>query len=176
MWGAVAGRKAAAEAYQRHFHIVKQTWPWGRSGVLTGNENVVGASNSQKRQKDAGSFAQAAASPVADNGAAYLLGRGKAFASSVTRRDAIPALDDQKPAALGITPCNIKKFTPYTQALKRQRGGIAIGRKRAQTARRRYALRRLRPLARREAKIFWPFFVAMRERNPWRRLRTRLLG
>mgnify|MGYP001191885232 FL=1 len=176
MWGAVAGRKAAAEAYQRHFHIVKQTWPRGRSGVLTGNEDVVGASNSQKRQKDAGSFAQTAASPVADNGAAYLLGRGKAFASSVTRRDAIPALDDQKPAALGITPCNIKKFTPYTQALKRQRGGIAIGRKRAQSARRRYALRRLRPLARREARIFWPFFVAMRERNPWRRLRFRLLG
>ena len=107
MWGAVAGRKAAAEAYQRHFHIVKQTWPRGRSGVLTGNEDVVGASNSQKRQKDAGSLAQAAASPVADNGAAYLLGRGKAFASSVTRRDAIPALDDQKPAALGITPGHI---------------------------------------------------------------------
>lgn len=109
-------------------------------------------------------------------GAAYLLGRGKAFASSVTRRDAIPALDDQKAGGARNNPCNIKKFTPYTQALKRQRGGIAIGRKRAQSARRRYALRRLRPLARREARIFWPFFVAMRERNPWRRLRFRLLG
>lgn len=176
MWGAVAGRKAAAEAYQRHFHIVKQTRPRSRPSVLTSDKNIVGASDAQKRQKDAGSLAQAAARPISDNGTAYLLGRGKAFASSVTRRDAIPALDDQKPAALGITPCNIKKFTPYTQALKRQRGGIAIGRKRAQSARRRYALRRLRPLARREARIFWPFFVAMRERNPWRRLRFRLLG
>ena len=176
MWGAVAGRKTAAEAYQRHFHIVKQTWPWGRSGILTGNENIISAGNSQKRQKDAGSLAQAAASPVADNGAAYLLGRGKAFAGSVARRRAIPGLNDQKPAAFGITPGNVQEFTPYPQALKRQRGGIAIGGKRAQSARRRYALRRLRPLARREARIFWPFFVAMRERNPWRRLRFRLLG
>jgi len=39
-----------------------------------------------------------------------------------------------------------------------------------------YALRRLRPLARRDARIFWPFLVAMRARNPWRRLRFRLLG
>lgn len=176
MWGAVAGRKAAAEAYQRHFHIVKQTWPRGRSGVLTGNEDVVGASNSQKRQKDAGSLAQAAARPVPDDRTAHLFGRGKAFPSSVACRDAIAALNDQKPAAFGVTPGNIKEFTPYTQALKRQQVRIAIGGKRALSARRRYALRRLRPLARREARIFWPFFVAMRERKPWRRLRFRLLG
>ena len=36
--------------------------------------------------------------------------------------------------------------------------------------------RRLRPRARRAAITFWPPFVAMRARNPWRRLRTSLLG
>lgn len=108
MWGAVAGRrKAAAEAYQRHFHIVKQTRPRGRSGVLTGDENVVGAGNPQKRQKDAGGFAQAAAGPVPDDGAANLLGRGESLASGVPGRLAIAALHDQKPAALGITPGHI---------------------------------------------------------------------
>ena len=172
----VAGRKAAAEAYQRHFHIVKQTWPWGRAGFLTGDKNVVGACHSQKRQKDAGSLAQPTPGPVPDDGAADLLCRGKPFASSLARRVTFTCLYDEKLAAFGVTPGHIKEFTPDTQALKRQRAGIAIGRKRARRARRHYALRRLRPLARREARIFWPFLVAMRERNPWRRLRFRLLG
>jgi len=35
---------------------------------------------------------------------------------------------------------------------------------------------RLRPLARRRASTFWPFVVAIRDRKPWRRLRTRRLG
>ena len=43
-------------------------------------------------------------------------------------------------------------------------------------AARRYALSRLRPRARRAAITLRPPAVAMRERNPWRRLRTSLLG
>ncbi len=39
-----------------------------------------------------------------------------------------------------------------------------------------YAERRLRPLARRAARILRPPTVALRARNPWRRLRTKLLG
>jgi len=39
-----------------------------------------------------------------------------------------------------------------------------------------HALSRLRPRARRAANTFWPPRVAMRERKPWRRLRTNLLG
>lgn len=39
-----------------------------------------------------------------------------------------------------------------------------------------YAERRLRPLARRAARILRPLFVAMRARKPWLRLRLRLLG
>jgi hypothetical protein len=38
------------------------------------------------------------------------------------------------------------------------------------------ALRLLRPRARRAAMTLRPPLVAMRERNPWRRLRTSLLG
>jgi hypothetical protein len=38
------------------------------------------------------------------------------------------------------------------------------------------AVRRLRPLARRRPITLWPFLVAMRERKPWRRLRTSLDG
>ena len=34
----------------------------------------------------------------------------------------------------------------------------------------------LRPFARRRARTFWPFFVAMRARNPCVRLRRTLLG
>lgn len=176
MRGAVAGRKAAAEAYQRHFHIVKQTWPRGRAGFLASDENVVGAGHPQKRQKDAGRFPQPAAGAVPDNGPADLLGRGKSLAHGLARRVTFASLNDEKPAAFGITPGDIKEFTPDAQAFERQRSRVAIGRKRARRARRRYALRRLRPLARREARIFWPFLVAMRERNPWRRLRFRLLG
>lgn len=135
MRGAVAGRKAAAEAYQRNFHIVKQTWPRGRAGFLTGDENVVDAGHSQKRQKDAGGLPQAAAGAVSDHGAADLLGRGKSFACSLARRVTFTCLYDEKLAAFGVTPGHIKEFTPDTQALKRQRGGIAIGRKRARRAR-----------------------------------------
>ena len=36
--------------------------------------------------------------------------------------------------------------------------------------------KRLRPFARRDASTLRPAAVAVRARNPWRRLRTRLLG
>src|SRR5690606_15777295 len=43
-------------------------------------------------------------------------------------------------------------------------------------AHRHQAVRRLRPLARRRARILRPSAVAMRARKPWSRLRLRLLG
>jgi len=117
--GTVAGRKAAAEAYQRNFHIVKQTWPRGRAGFLTGDENVVDAGHSQKRQKDAGGLPQAAAGAVSDHGAADLLGRGKPLAGGLARRVTFTCLYDEKLAAFGIPPRRVKEFTPDPQALKR---------------------------------------------------------
>lgn len=39
-----------------------------------------------------------------------------------------------------------------------------------------YALSRLRPFARRRLNTLRPFLVAMRARNPWVRLRFKLLG
>ena len=134
---AITCRKAAAEAYQRHFHIVKQTRPRSRGGVLTGDENVVSARDAQKRQKDAGRLAEATAGPVADHRSADLLGRGKSLANSLAVVRAAAALDNQQAAAFGKTARNVQEFAPYPQAFERQRGGIAIGRQRALSARRR---------------------------------------
>jgi hypothetical protein len=160
----------AAEAYQRHFHIVKQTGPGGVRGVLTRDEDVIRARNAQMGKKRAGGLAEAAAGAVADDGTADLLRRRKALAGLRAGRVPAAALDHHDLAAFGVTLSHEKEFTPFLEADNLQRRRVAVDITGDQ------ALRRLRPLARREARIFWPFLVAMRERNPWRRLRFRLLG
>ena len=168
------GRKAAAEAYQRDFHIVKQTGPGAVAGVLAGDEDIVDARESQKGQKEPHCLAQAAAGPVADHGSADLAGGGKARPGGGTRLGPAAGLDDQELAAFGDAIRDIKEFAARAQALDRRAGRLDLsGRGRSGTRSGAEALAALGAAAR---STFWPFLVAMRERKPWRRLRLRLLG
>jgi hypothetical protein len=144
--GGVTGNEAAAEAYQRLFQIVKQTGPGGRTGFLTGDKDIVHACDAKTGKKLARGLAKAASRPVADNGTADLLGGGETEADEVARQAATARLNHYEATALGVTLCNIKEFTSNAQAFDKQRRWVA--------GRRAYALRRFRPLARREARIF----------------------
>jgi len=108
----VASRKAAAEAYQRPFHIVKQTRPRSCAGVLAGYENIVGAGNAQQRQKSAGRLAEAAARPVPDDRSADLLGGGEPFPDCLSRQVPAASLNDKQTASLRITLGYVKEFSP----------------------------------------------------------------
>ena len=118
-------QEAAAEAYQRLFHIVKQTGPGGNGGFLPRDKHVVGSADAQGGQKRPGGLAEAAASPVADNGSADLLCRGKSRAGFRPGRPAAAGLDDDQAPSFGVTLCHKKKFTPHLEAddLKRRRVG-----------------------------------------------------
>jgi hypothetical protein len=90
------------------------------------------------------------------------LGDGEAEA----RRPLVTApahFQDERAAVRPRAPCGREVIAPLLQALDHAPGGG-------------HADRRLRPLARRRASTLRPFFVAMRARNPWRRLRTSRLG
>lgn len=110
------GKEAAAEAYQRLFHIVKQTRPWSLGGFLTRDKDVIGAADAKNRQKGACGLAQAAAGPVADDGVPDLLGRGKSGPGFGAGGVPAASLHDDQVPALGITLCDKKKFTPHPEA------------------------------------------------------------
>lgn len=116
MRGSVTGNEAAAEAYQRLFQIVKQTGPGGRAGFLTRHHDIVDACDTKTRQKQAGGLAQAAPGAVADHRPTDLFGRGEAEAELGAGYVPKTSLHHHQTAALGITLCNIKEFTPDTQA------------------------------------------------------------
>jgi hypothetical protein len=105
--GEVTRKEAAAEAYQRLFDIVKQTWPGGRSGFLTGHNHIVDACDTKPGQEMPDRLPQAAAGAVADDRAADLLGCGKADPGSVTRHATAARLNHDQAAALSVTLCNI---------------------------------------------------------------------
>jgi len=128
------------------------------------------------RQEGAGAFPKTAAGAVADDGIADFLGGGEAGPGGRAGFRPAAGLDDHQLAPFGYSVRDIKEFAPDAQAFQGDRVGIAVSRQGAGFAARDQAESRLRPLERRRARIFWPFFVAMRERKPWRRLRFRLLG
>jgi hypothetical protein len=114
--GEVTRKEAAAEAYQRLFDIVKQTWPRGRTRFLTGNHDIVDACDTKPGQERPYGFPHAATGAVADDGAADLFGRGKADPGRVTRHATAARLNHHQAAAFGITLCNIKKFATNAEA------------------------------------------------------------
>src|SRR5690606_4605709 len=80
-------------------------------------------------------------------------------------------------ATLGKDPVEVRAHADARLAGQAAVHGIGIrGGAAAWAARGHQALRRLRPLARRRARILRPSAVAMRARKPWSRLRLRLLG
>jgi hypothetical protein len=122
----VAGKKAAAEAYQRRFHIVKQTGPSRRRGFLPRDKDVVGPRHSQPRQQLPGGFPEAASGPVADYRPADLLGRGKSLAGRRARLAPAARLDHHETPAVGVTLSHKKEFAADAQALHRDRILISV--------------------------------------------------
>ncbi len=123
-----SGEKTAAEAYQRRFHIVKQTRPGGRCGLLTRYEHVIGPGDAKLGQERPSSFAQAAARAVANHGVADLLGGGEALAGRGAGKGAAAALDNNDSLALAVTLCNKKKFTPHPEAFNLKWRRVDVGR------------------------------------------------
>jgi hypothetical protein len=105
--GEVTRKEAAAEAYQRLFDVVKQTWPRGRTGFLTGHHDIVDTCDTKPGQEKPYGLPQAAAGAVSDDRAADLLGRGEADPGRVTRHATAARLNHHQTAAFGVTLCNI---------------------------------------------------------------------
>ena len=99
------------------------------------------------------------------------------FATMTPRRDSVSedgttsAVPEETPALLGcpsktaLKACLSRSLWCFRN--EKLMGGVPI---------KHYADRRRRPRARRRAKTFRPFLVAMRARKPWLRLRFRTLG
>jgi hypothetical protein len=151
------GDQFGGEAYQRGFHIVKQTGPRPRAGSGPGDEHIVTPFPSMKGGQDARRLAQAALGAVALDRAADPARGGEAQAQDIRAVLAVAGLDHHRAARTRQGFGGGEEIGPPAQAFDRRCG---------------QAVRRLRPRARRRATIRRPLWVAMRERNPWRRLRT----
>jgi hypothetical protein len=108
---------------------------------------------------------QSATDPVALYGVTHLLRHGKPDADRLAF-GAAACLHYKRWAARPQTGRRGPKIAPAFQPLNRER----------RNERADHALSRLRPWARRAATTLRPPLVAMRARNPCRRLRTNLLG
>ncbi len=135
---------------------------------------------------------QAAADAVALHGRSGLAARGQAKPEACR----LPACSLPCPSPVPrmricAVKASLRKRRPFAAAALKSRlsrmwarpiastllAGPAAGSETRLRARgRAYALRRLRPWARRAAMTLRPPLVAMRARKPWRRLRTSLLG
>ena len=75
-----AGRAVAIgrEAYQRAFHIVKQTRPWARRRAVASDQYIVEAGLGELRQKHPGGFTHAPLGAIADHRPPDLTGGGEA--------------------------------------------------------------------------------------------------
>jgi hypothetical protein len=170
----VARPQTAGEAYQRAFHIVKQARPCASGRILAGDEDVIRPGDTVHGQEPPGSFLEAPAGAVPDNGAAHFSRGGESAPNGAFGGRTEAALDHQRAATLRHALGGAQERRPLPQAVNE-----TVWNQIRSDARSRaipQALSRLRPLARRRASTFRPFLVAMRARNPWRRLRFRLLG
>jgi hypothetical protein len=120
--GAAFDREAAAEAYQRRFHIVKQTGPGRGRRFLAGDKDIVDAGPSQKGKQEARGLPQAAARAVADNGPPDLAGGREPCPGHRARLRPAAGLDDQAAAALGDAFRDKQEFAARPEALDVQRG------------------------------------------------------
>jgi len=113
-----------AEAYQRLFHIVKQTGPWRGGGFLTRDKDVVRPANAMNRQKRPCRFTQSAPCAVAYDGVADLLGGGKSCTGRGPRRVPAARLEDDQAPPFAKTLGNKQKFAPHpkTKHLNLRRG------------------------------------------------------
>ena len=107
----------SGEAYQRAFHIVKQTRPRNVSRFHTCNEDIIPPRLAMLWQENTGSLPQSSLRPVAGHGIADLLGGGKSGPGMVTRRFALAAtgLHQQGLATLGPAVAHIKKLRPHAK-------------------------------------------------------------
>ena len=105
-----------AEAYQRLFHIVKQTRPGRCGGFLTRDKDVVRPAHPVNRQKRPRGFTQATPGAVADDRVADLLGGGEACAGLGPRKGPAAGLDDDQAAPFCKTCGHKQEFAPHTEA------------------------------------------------------------
>src|SRR5690606_11849773 len=126
-------------------------------GAAPADEHVVGAGQRRVGCREANGFAQTPADAVALHRLPRrALGHGEAETCGIVV-PALPPLQNEGPTRGLATLRDGQEVAPLLQALDA-------------TPRRAHADRRLRPLARRRARTWRPFLVAMRARKPWRRL------
>jgi len=119
--GVGASPETAAEAYQRRFHIVKQTGPRALARLLACNEDIIDARKAQLWQKEADAFAEAAAGAVAGDGVADFAGGGEAHARGFAWFRAPAGLDHQHAAAIRLAVRHEQEFATRPQAFEGQR-------------------------------------------------------
>ena len=91
-----AAVRIGGEAYQRAFHIVKQTRPGARRRAAPGDQHVVVSGPSVKGRKQPRGLAQPALGAVSRHGVADLAGGGEADADKGGAVGAITRLHDDR--------------------------------------------------------------------------------
>jgi hypothetical protein len=113
-----AGRQPASEAYQRAFHLVKQTGPGALPRVLSGDEYIVRPRVAQSRQAGRSRFAKPPSRPVSDDGISDFPGRRKARPNVVPRLGPASRLHDERSASFRKTFGDKQEFSPDAKTNK----------------------------------------------------------
>jgi hypothetical protein len=111
------GGLIGGEAYQRAFHIVKQTRPGASHRPAPSNEYIVASRPPMKGQQQPRGFAQPPLGPIAHDRPADLAGRGEAGANQRPVVAALQRLDHDRAARTGRRLGAGQKLRPLAQAL-----------------------------------------------------------
>src|SRR5690606_15391013 len=171
-------RRQRAGAAQRVVERLAQRTARGRRGGRAGHQHIGG--RRQLRPQGAEFLAQGALDPVAADRASVDLARYRQ-AQAGGLAIAEQGQGEQRGSGAAAVAEDAVEFGAHANARLAWQAAVH-GRSyhdraaSVRAAREHQALRRLRPLARRRARILRPSAVAMRARKPWSRLRLRLLG